>query len=216
MLYLVATPIGNLEDITLRALKILRKVDLILAEDTRVTRKLLSRYDIHTKLESFHQYTNQQRIIKITQELQAGREIALLTDAGTPCISDPGLKLLKNLPAETKLSPIPGPSALTASASVAGMDVNKFLFLGFLPRKKRRKKSLAEIENSQHTVIFYESPYRIKKTLKELGEILGERKICICRELTKIFETIYYGQAGDLVNEIMEKGEFVVVIEGKK
>lgn len=216
MLYLVATPIGNLEDITLRALKILRKVDLILAEDTRVTRKLLSRYDIHTKLESFHQYTNQQRIIKITQELQAGREIALLTDAGTPCISDPGLKLLKNLPAETKLSPIPGPSALTASASVAGMDVNKFLFLGFLPRKKRRKKSLAEIENSQHTVIFYESPYRIKKTLKELGEILGERKICICRELTKIFETIYYGKAGDLVNEIMEKGEFVVVIEGKK
>jgi 16S rRNA (cytidine1402-2'-O)-methyltransferase len=218
-LYIVATPIGNLEDISLRALRILKEVDLILCEDTRVTKKLLDRYQIQKPLLSYHQHSKLQKIDYIISLLKEGKNLALVSDSGTPGVSDPGNKLVnevvKWLSDRVKIVPIPGPSALTCAASISGFPMDRFLFLGFLPKKKKRKEILKEILESKYPVIFYDSPYRIIKTLKELGSMNKELEIVVARELTKKFETIYRGKIEEVIKKIETgpiKGEFVIVI----
>lgn len=219
-LYIVATPIGNLKDITLRALEILRGADLILCEDTRVTKKLLEHYNIKTQTLSYHQHSRLKKIDYILELLQKGKNLALVSDGGTPGISDPGSLLvseaIKRPGDKVEISPVPGPSALAAAASVSGIAMDKFLFLGFPPAKRKRKKFFAETANSKYPVIFYESPHRIIKTLKELGIVNRELRIVVCRELTKKFETIYRGTIEDCLNKLQKseiKGEFVVIID---
>jgi len=221
ILYIVATPIGNLEDISKRTLRILSEVDLILCEDTRVTQKLLTRYEIKTKTMSYHQHTEIKKIEEIISFLKEGKNLALASDAGTPGISDPGNKLVAKLievgPRSIEIVPIPGPSALTAAASIAGFSMDRFVFLGFPPVKKKRKKFFEEAVNSRYPVVFYESPYRIIKTLKEI-DLLTAKKIVVGRELTKKFETVYRGSAKDVLAELTEdeiRGEFVVTIGDK-
>jgi 16S rRNA (cytidine1402-2'-O)-methyltransferase len=218
-LYIVATPIGNLEDISLRALRILKEVDLILCEDTRITKKLLDRYQIKKPLLSYHQHSKLQKIDYIISLLKEGKNLALVSDSGTPGVSDPGNKLVnevvKWLSDRVKIVPIPGPSALTCAASISGFPMDRFLFLGFLPKKKKRKEILKEILESKYPVIFYESPYRIIKTLKELGSMNKELEIVVARELTKKFETIYRGKIEEVIKKIEIgpiKGEFVIVV----
>jgi 16S rRNA (cytidine1402-2'-O)-methyltransferase len=223
-LYIVATPIGNLEDISLRALRILKEVDLILCEDTRVTKKLLEHYQIKKPLLSYHQHSKLQKIDYIISLLKEGKNLALVSDSGTPGVSDPGNKLVEEvinrLREDVKIIPIPGPSALTCAASVSGFPMDKFLFLGFLPKKKKRKEILKEIVKSKYPVIFYESPYRILKTLKELKGIMNSEQraannIVVARELTKKFETIYRGKIDEVIEKIEKsplKGEFVVIV----
>jgi len=222
-LYIVATPIGNLEDISLRALRILKEVDLILCEDTRVTKKLLDRYQIKKPLLSYHQHSRLKKVDYIISLLKEGKNLALVSDSGTPGVSDPGNKLVKEivdkLGDKVKIVPIPGPSALTCAASVSGFPMDKFLFLGFLPKKRKRKEILKEILESKYPVIFYESPYRIIKTLNELyleaKTYNLEPKIIVCRELTKKFETIYRGKIDEVIEKIEKnpvKGEFVVIV----
>jgi 16S rRNA (cytidine1402-2'-O)-methyltransferase len=233
-LYIVATPIGNLEDISLRALRILKEVDLILCEDTRITQKLLNHYQIQKPLLSYHQHSKLQKINYIISLLKEGKNLALVSDSGTPGISDPGNKLISILVNEfmsnkklkdssthqlinsLTIIPIPGPSALTCAASVSGFPMDRFLFLGFLPKKKKRKEVLKEILESKYPVIFYESPYRIIKTLKELGSMNKEVGIVVAKELTKKFETIYRGKVDKVIEELeksLVKGEFVVIVK---
>jgi len=224
-LYIVATPIGNLEDITLRALRVLSEVDLILCEDTRVTRKLLSHYNIDTPTLSYHQHSKIKKTEHIIGLLRDGKNLALVSDAGTPGISDPGGKLIEAIsqtsqkagpgPAFVQVLPVPGPSAVVAGASISGFPMEKFLFLGFPPQKKRRKKFFEEIARSQHPVIFYESPYRILKSLVELKDVDSKLKIVVARELTKKFETIYRGDIKEVIEELEKdkiRGEFVVIV----
>ncbi len=267
-LYIVSTPIGNLEDLSFRALRILRGVDLILCEDTRVTRKLLNRYKIATPTLSYHQHSKLKKINYILDLLKqparnasrsdagGGKDLALVSDAGTPGISDPGNKLIqaiintlntsyqgdRRLSAypDIKIVPVPGPSAVTAAASISGFPMDKFLFLGFPPAKRKRKKFFEQVVHSKYPVIFYESPHRILKTLNELAVILSEAKrseeswqIVVCRELTKKFETIYRGTIEQVIKRIEKparntsqasacsrsdaggdkiKGEFVVIV----
>jgi len=224
-LYIVATPIGNLEDITLRALRVLKEADAILCEDTRVTNVLLKRHAIHKPLISYHQHSTLQRVQEILQYLREGKNLALVSDAGTPGISDPGNKLIeevsKELP-EVKIVPILGPCALTAIASVAGFSMDAFLFLGFPPTKKGRKTFFEKVAVSEYPVVFYESPYRIIKSLEELNGILQDsaaaekHSIVAGRELTKKFETIYRGTAAEVAKQLkreVPKGEFVIVVE---
>jgi len=235
-LYIVATPIGNLEDLSFRALRVLKEVDLILCEDTRVTKKLLDYYQIKTKTLSYHQHSKLQKIDYIINLLKQGKNLALVSDAGTPGISDPGNKLvskvIESLSNQVKIVPIVGPSAVTTAASISGLPMEKFLFLGFPPTKRKRKKFFEEISNTKYPVIFYESPYRILKTLNELrlqptrhppaeaGPIMNqELRIVVCRELTKKFETIYRGSIEKVIKEIEKnqiKGEFVVVVKRKE
>ncbi|MEK7503699.1 MAG: 16S rRNA (cytidine(1402)-2'-O)-methyltransferase [Patescibacteria group bacterium] len=221
ILYIVATPIGNLEDLSKRALRILSEVDLILCEDTRITQKLLTRYEIKTKTTSYHQHTEIKKIEEIIQLLSNGKNLALVSDAGTPGISDPGNRLIEQLNnwtiGQLTTIPIPGPSALTAAASISGFPMDKFVFLGFPPVKKKRKKFFEEAISSKYPTILYESPYRIIKTLEEIA-LLTERKIVVCRELTKKFETIYRGSAKDILAGLAKdeiRGEFVVVVGDK-
>jgi len=217
--YIVATPIGNLKDITFRALEVLREVDLILAEDTRVTKKLLTFYQIKKPIISYHQHSRLRKVNYILEFLKKGKNLALVSDAGTPGISDPGNKLIAEIlkrKISTKIVPIPGPSALITAASVSGFPMNKFLFLGFPPTKRKRKKFFEEIVKSKYPAIFYESPYRIIKTLKELNSLIENGEIVVCRELTKKFETIYRGKIEKVIKEIERdkiKGEFVVIIK---
>jgi len=219
-LFIVATPIGNLEDLSFRALRILKEADLILCEDTRVTKKLLEHYQIKTPLMSYHQHSRLQKVNYILELLKKGKNLALVSDAGTPGVSDPGNKLIKevvdNLAEEIKIIPIPGPSATITLASISGLAMDKFLFLGFPPAKKRRKKFFEEIKNSRQPVIFYESPYRIIRTLNDLRNIEPELKVVVGRELTKKFETVYRGKIEEVQRKIESnevKGEFVVLIE---
>jgi len=229
ILYIVATPIGNLKDISQRALRILSEVDLILCEDTRVTKKLLARYEILTPVSSYHQHSKLKKVDYILKLLKTGKNLALVSDAGTPGVSDPGNKLISAIITDSELLekvdiiPIPGPSALTAAASISGIAMDKFLFLGFPPAKRKRKKYFEKILNSEYPVIFYESPHRIIKTLKELKQMFqvssSKFQVIVCRELTKKFETIYRGTIEEVIKKIEKdkiKGEFVVVIEGKK
>jgi 16S rRNA (cytidine1402-2'-O)-methyltransferase len=218
-LYIIATPIGNLEDITLRALSILKEVDLILCEDTRQTKKLLNRYEIKTPTLSYHQHSKLQKIEKIIELLKDKKNLALVSDAGTPAVSDPGGKLVeeifRTLGDRAKIIPIPGPSAVAAAASVSGFPSDKFLFLGFPPAKRGRADFFKKIAAAEETVIFYESTYRILKSLEQLREATGERQIVVCRELTKMFETIYRGTIGEVLKKIKAdttKGEFTVVV----
>ncbi|HUW71671.1 MAG TPA: 16S rRNA (cytidine(1402)-2'-O)-methyltransferase [Candidatus Humimicrobiaceae bacterium] len=222
ILYIVATPIGNLEDISQRALRALTEVDLILCEDTRITKKLLDHYRIKTSTLSYHQHSKIQKIEQVIDFLKEGKNLALVSDAGTPGISDPGNLLIKEatkkLGTEVRIVPIPGSSAITSAASISGFPMDRFLFLGFPPTKKKRKKFFEEIISSKYPVIFYESPHRIIKTLKELElearTCNPEPKILVCRELTKKFETIYRGTIEEVIKQIEKdiiKGEFVVI-----
>lgn len=220
-LYIVATPIGNLQDITLRALETLRTVDLILCEDTRVTQNLLNKFEIKTPTLSYHHHSTESKINEIIKLLEEGKNLALVTDAGTPGISDPGNELISkiaNSKEQIAIEPIPGPSAVIAALSISGFPTDKFLFLGFPPHKKGRNGFFKKVEESEYTVVFYESCYRIKKCIDELTTLLdAKRKICLCRELTKKFETVYRGSPEEIKNlKIMEKGEFVVVVNGKR
>ena len=215
MLYIVATPIGNLEDITLRALRILKEVDVILCKDTRVTRKLLDHYEIvHKKLISYHQHSKPKKVDEII-ELIKNSNVALVTDAGTPGISDPGNKLISQAFEHSEVVPIPGPSAVTAALSIAGVPTDKFLFKGFIPHKKGREKFLTEVKKSKITTAFYESPHRIIKTLNSLNELNVKKDVIVCRELTKKFESVYRGSIGEVLEKVKndpQKGEYVVII----
>ncbi len=226
ILNIVATPIGNLEDITLRALRVLKEVDVILCEDTRVTKKILQKYDINKATISYHSQSSFSKIEKIIGLLKEGKNIALVSDAGTPTISDPGVFLIRQIK-ETlgdvvKIEPIPGPSAVITALSASGVPSSSFLFLGFLPHKKGRKTLFREIKESKRTVVFYESPHRIMKTLNSLQLEFGEtdvRKIVLAREITKIYEEFLRGTPNELIEKLeanpeKQKGEFVVVVEG--
>lgn len=210
-LYIVATPIGNLKDITLRALHILENVDLILCEDTRVTRKLLDCYNLKTPVESYHQHSKITKINYIVDLLKQGKNLALVSDSGTPGISDPGNKLIEQVKDIAEIVPVPGSSAIVVAASISGFPMDKFVFLGFPPHKKGRQKFFKELSEYKYPVIIYESPHRILKTLKELS-VFGDFDIVIGRELTKKFETIYRGKIKNIINKIELRGEFVIVL----
>lgn len=212
-LYIVATPIGNLEDLTFRALRILKEVNLIACEDTRHTRVLLEHYKIKKPLVSFHQHSKLQKIQFLITELSSGKDIALVSDAGTPGLADPaGVLIDEAIKSKIKVEPIPGASALTALIAVAGMPVEKFIFLGFLPKKKGREKLQKFIAQSEIPVVFFESPNRILKTLRELAPILGGRPVVVGRELTKKFEEIYRDEISTILPQIRPQGEFVILI----
>ncbi len=224
-LFIVATPIGNLEDITLRALRVLGEVDAILCEDTRVTAKLLQKYAIKKPLISYHSHSKLAKTEKIFALLEEGKDLALVSDAGTPCISDPGVMLVaevrKKFKDEVKIIPIPGPSALVSALSASGLPSSEFLFLGFLPHKKGRETLFKEIADSKRTVAFYESPHRILKTLQSLEKFASEKKVVIARELTKIYEEFISGTATELLAHFEShkesvRGEFVVMVSGER
>ncbi len=216
MLYIVATPIGNLADITFRAVETLKEVDLIAAEDTRQSGILLKKYDITTQMISFHSYSDERKLNQIIDELRAGKSVALISDAGTPGISDPGYQLVKAArEAGVKVVPIPGPSAFLTALQASGLPTHHFYYLGFLPMKKGRQKMLQRLTEVEDTIVFYESPHRIGKTLNDLEAHFGERRIVIARELTKIYEEFLEGTAAELADVFEKrkpKGEFVVMI----
>ncbi len=247
-LYIVATPIGNLEDISMRALRILSEVDFILCEDTRVTGKLLSHYDVKTPTISYHQHSKPKKTNYILDLLQKGKDLALVSDAGTPGISDPGGKLIQDaiekFDDKVKIESVPGPSAVTAALSISGIPTDKFIFLGFLPHKKGRQKFLQKIVASEYPVVVYESKHRILKFLEELKNLNKEiekynkevelenlkiktkkkkekkspvTSVVVCREISKMHETVYRGEIKTILEKIKEgksdqKGEFVVIV----
>jgi len=213
-IFVVATPIGNLEDITFRALKTLKLVDLIVCEDTRRTGILLSAYEIKKPLVSFHQHSKLQKIDQIIDELKSGKNIALVTDAGTPGISDPGGVLIAAaIRDKIEVDAIPGADAATTLLSLSGIPAEKYLFLGFLPKKKGRQTTLKLISSLDFPVVLFESPHRIIKTLKDIEMIVGERNVIVGRELTKKFQEIYRGTISEVLPKIKEQGEFVLIIE---
>lgn len=224
-LYIVATPIGNLEDITLRAVSVLKSVELILCEDTRTTKKLLDAYKITTRTASYNARSTEGKRDFIFALLEEGKDVALVSDAGTPCISDPGVLIVRQVREQfgdkVKVVPIPGASALVSALSASGVPASEFLFLGFLPHKKGRETLFGEIASSSRTVAFYESPHRIQKTLNSLSTHLStDRKIVIARELTKLFEEFVSGTAADVAGYFEKnpgkiKGEFVVIVSAK-
>lgn len=222
-LYIVGTPIGNLEDISLRALRILKEVDLILAEDTRNTRKILNYYQIDTPISSFHEHSKEGVYEKILKKLNEGVNMAFVTDAGMPGISDPGGKLVSRVQEEspeTKIHTIPGPSALTSALSISGAPVSEFFFAGFSPTKKGRQtffKNISQKVEENGAVIFYESTHRILNCLENLREYAPERKVYVFKELTKIFEEVLQGSAEEVLDIFMKtpekvRGEFVVLV----
>jgi 16S rRNA (cytidine1402-2'-O)-methyltransferase len=216
-LYVVATPIGNLEDITLRALRILREVALIAAEDTRQTRKLLARYEIETPLLSFHEHSPPARLHQILQRLESGESVALVTDAGTPGISDPGASLVRAAhEAGIPVVPVPGVSAVTAAISVSGFVASRFRFEGFPPRKAgARKRFFEALQEEDAPIVLFESPHRLLPTLQTALEVLGDRPAVICREMTKQFEQIFYGTLSSALQHWQQhtpRGEFVLVL----
>ena len=215
-LYLVATPIGNLEDITFRAVRILNEVDIIAAEDTRHTRKLLAHFEIHTPLIRYDEYSDAAKIIELLQE---GKNIACVSDAGLPAISDPGANLVKTaVEQDITVCPIPGANAALSALICSALDTTKFTFAGFLPKSsKNRREVLTELSTHNETLIFYEAPHRIKKFLEEIAEVFGNRKAVIARELTKIHEEFIRADLTELAKNFDEpRGEFVIVVEGCK
>lgn len=219
-LYLVATPIGNLEDISKRAIDILSTVDLILCEDTRESGMLLSHYGIKNNLMSYYSQVEDQKIPLIINYLKEGKNIALVSDSGTPCISDPGSKLVSAcVENEIKVVPIPGPNSIIPALVLSGFEIKSFYFEGFIPQKKGRKKKLEEIANRKEMTVFFESPYRIQKLINELNELCPQREIALCRELTKKFEEVIRGKISDIKKNLASiklKGEFVVIINSVK
>lgn len=219
-LYLCATPIGNLEDITLRVLRVLEEVDLIAAEDTRNSIKLLNHYEIKTPMTSYHEFNKIEKAYQLVEKLQEGMNIALITDAGTPGISDPGEELVKiAYEAGIEVTSLPGPAACITALTLSGLSTRRFAFEAFLPKdKKERKRILEELQKETRTIILYEAPHHLIKTLEELREALGNRRITLCRELTKKYEE---GQR-TTIDEVLEyykdkepRGEYVLVLEGK-
>jgi len=219
-LILVPTPVGNLQDITLRALQVLRDADIILAEDTRVSSKLLKHFEIDQRLTSHHKFNEHKTVAHIVSQIEMGNLVALISDAGTPAISDPGFLLVracveKNIEVEC----LPGPTALIPALAVSGLPTDKFVFEGFLPQKKGRQTRLTFLSEETRTMVFYESPFRLVKSLNQFAEFWGEeRKACVCRELSKMFEEIKRGtlkELGDYYTAHPPKGEIVIVVEGK-
>lgn len=216
--YVIATPIGNLEDITLRAIRILKEVDVVLCEDTRVTKRLFEKHDINTPMLSYHAQSGDTKVELILEKIEEGKNIALVTDAGTPGISDPGSLLISTIREkypDLKIVSIPGPSALTAALSISGVPTHEFIFLGFMPHKKGRQTIFKEIQESEKTVIFYESTHRILKTLESLKGI--NKKVTLVREITKIYEEVLQGSPEEILNILTsipekQKGEFVIIV----
>lgn len=219
-LYIVATPLGNLEDITLRAIRVLREASVIACEDTRRTVKLLNRYEIRTPLTVFHEYNKARAGAGIVRRLREGESVALVSDAGTPAISDPGYELVREaIAAGLPIEVVPGPSALIAALVVSGLPTDHFAFEGFLPaRREKRRKALQALAGETRTMIFYESPQRIAAFLREAAEVFGDRRGCVVRELTKVHEEILRGTLGELAGEIAGRdavlGEITVVVGG--
>ena len=221
-LIIVPTPIGNLEDMTLRAIRTLKESDMILCEDTRVTKKLLNHYEIDVPTMSYHTHSTLSKTEKISEMLKEGKDMCLVSDAGTPTISDPGSRLVsyiqENLP-DVEISALPGASAVTTALSMSGFPASEFLFLGFLPHKKGRQTLFEKIRDTKMTTVFYESPHRILKALDSLNSVLdGGRRIAVCKELTKIHEEVVKGTVADVIKYFDEnpdrvRGEFVVVVE---
>lgn len=217
-LYLVATPIGNLEDITLRALRVLREVGLIAAEDTRTTRHLLQHYQIETPVVSFHEFSSQHRLEELLERLQVG-DVALVSDAGTPGLSDPGYPLIQQaIQAKIPIIPIPGATAAITALVASGLPTDNYLFLGFLSRRSTaRQQALAEVAHLPYTLVLYESPHRLPAFLAEMEKILGNRWLCVGRELTKLYEEIWRGTVQEARNHFVSeriRGEFTLVVAG--
>lgn len=218
-LYLIPTPIGNMEDITLRAINLLKECDIIFSEDTRETLKLLKHFDIQKKLISYHKFNEDIVQNKIIEELENGNNVALVSDRGTPAISDPGYVAAFNaIEKGYNVIGLPGSTAFVPALIMSGINPNKFLFYGFLDSKKsQKKKELESLKTNKFTMIFYESPYRIKETILLIKEIMGDRKISVSREISKKYEEIYRGTPDDVLKELLEpKGEFVIIVEGSK
>ncbi len=220
-LFVIPTPIGNLEDITLRALRILKEVNFILAEDTRTTKFLLSHYQIQKPLFSFHKFNEHQKVLQLVSQISLGESVGLVSDAGTPSISDPGFLLVRScVENQIEVECLPGATAFVPALVVSGFPSDKFCFEGFLPQKKGRNKRLSELSQETRTMIFYESPYRILKTLQQFAEFFGEeRKVSVSKEISKIYERTFRDTLKNLILQLPNenlKGEFVVVVEGKK
>jgi len=220
-LYIIPTPIGNLEDITIRAIRLLKEVDLVLAEDTRTTKKLFSHYDIKTPLASFHMHNEHKVLSKYILRIKKGEIFALVSDAGTPAISDPGFLLVRECIKEgIEVDCLPGATAFVPALVNSGLPNEKFVFEGFLPVKKGRKTRLKLLSEEERTMVFYESPYRIVKTLNQFAEYFGEeRKVSVSREITKMFEETIRGRIIEILQHFEEKkpkGEFVIIVKGKK
>jgi len=216
-LYIVSTPIGNMGDITIRALDILKSVDLILSEDTRETSKLLQHYNIENSQISYRDQNHIRVFNNILETLESGKNIALVSDSGTPLISDPGFKLVQELIEKgIKVESIPGPSAVIGALTVSGLPTDKFTFLGFLPKKAgQQEKILKEYGNTESTLVIYESPYRVVKLLEQIQSVLGNRKVCVVKDLTKMYETLIYGEISDILTSrtsIKPKGEYIVLV----
>jgi len=218
-LYIVSTPIGNLGDISYRAVYILKNVDLIAAEDTRITSRLLNHYDIPTKTIPYHSYNQKSQTPKLINKLRNGDTLALVSDAGTPGISDPAYELVRAcVKGDIQITPIPGASALLAALVVSGLPVNKFVFEGFLPLKKGRQTKLTDLKDEKRTLVFYESPHRVLKTISQFLEYFGNRQCLMGREITKKFEEFYRGNLKELLSHLESKkikGEIVLIVEGK-
>jgi len=219
ILYIVATPIGNLEDITLRALRVLKEVDMIAAEDTRHTQILLSHHDIHTPLTSYHEHNEKTKSQELVTRLARGQNVALVSDAGTPAISDPGFRLVvRAIRAGVRIIPVPGASALTAVLSASGLPTDRFVFEGFLPaRKTQRRERLQTLRDETRTLIFFEAPHRLKDTLGDIRELLGNREAVLAREVSKIHEEFLRGPASELVRALGSdaiRGEVTLIISG--
>lgn len=220
MLYIVATPIGNLEDMTFRAVRTLKEVDYIFAEDTRVTKKLLSHYEIDTVVYRYDEFTKMTQINSIINLLNEGKNVALVTDAGTPCISDPGYEVVERALKEgLKVSPIPGCSSLVTAASVSGISMRRMAYEGFLPKKKGRQTLLKKLAHEERPIVIFESPHRVVKTLEDIEEVLGVREVAICREITKIYEEIIKGTTTELIAKLKDrtiKGEVVMIVRERE
>ena len=219
-LYIVATPIGNLDDFSQRAVETLKAVDVIASEDTRIARQLLGKFGIQVPLISFFEHNEDKRIPELIRHLETGEAVALISDAGTPLISDPGYRLVREVATrDIRIVPVPGPSAVMAALSVSGLPTDRFTFVGFLPRKaSKRKKELQKLTELTHTVVIFESPYRLLKTLQDMAEIMGDRQVVVCRELTKKFEEILRGIPAELLKILSDrtiKGEITLVVAGK-
>ena len=218
VLYVVATPIGNLEDISLRALRILREVKLIATEDTRKTKRLLNRYEIRTPLISFHEHSSSNRVTQILERLEE-EDVALVTEAGMPGISDPGYELVTEAVQQGfSVTPVPGPSVVTAALAVSGLSAERFLFVGFLPAKTNaRRQALENIVENPATLVLFEAPHRLTASLNDIMTVLGDRNIAICRELTKLHEEVFRGTVNQAITYFARpRGEFTLVIEGNR
>lgn len=220
MLYIVPTPVGNLEDITLRALRVLKEADLILAEDTRTSGILLKHYDIHNHMQSYHKFNEHKTVEHLVERMKAGQTLALISDAGTPGISDPGFLLARECAKKgVEVQCLPGATAFVPALVASGLPCDKFVFEGFLPQKKGRQSRLKELAAEERSIVFYESPYRVVKTLMQFREIFGgNRDVAVCREISKVHEQIVRGSIDNAIehfNTVEPKGEFVIIVGAK-